>query len=288
MGYKFYHLLLCILILAGNLALAEETEADSVQQAARSIEPLRLALVGGAAATLITASHVQNYNSWWKGERSAFHFGEDGTYTLGADKVGHFFFAYVSSDILGRSLIWSGVDRSNALLYGGLTALAFQTYVEIEDGYTKVLGFSPGDALANISGAAFPWIQEEVDVMKNFSFKWNYIRSEKLKQGHFRTVIDDYESQYFWMSLNLKELAPSVVPDFWPAFLPIALGYSVKNLDGKGGGEREFYIALDYDFTRLPGEGTFLSAIKHLLNYFHFPAPTIRITPSLVTYGLRF
>lgn len=263
-------------------------QEDSSHIHSGGVKPERAILVLGAYSALVTGAHLQNYNSWWKGERGAFHFGEDGVYALGADKLGHFYFTMVGSDVVGHSLVWAGVESATAFFYGGAASLAFQMYVEIEDGFTKALGFSVGDAITDIFGAAYPLLQHQNPVLQNLKFKWNYIRSEEFKRGSFNTVIDDYESQYFWLSANIKELFPGFVPSFFPSFLCVAVGYSVKNLRGSGGGEREFYLALDYDFSKFPGEGAFLSAIKHVLNYFHFPAPTIRFTPSVITYGLRF
>ena len=104
----------------------------------------------------------------------------------------------------------------------------------------------------------------------------------------YRTILDDYESQYYWLSVNLQALLGESTATFVPTFLNVAIGYGVTNLDLKGGGDREFYLSLDLDVNRLPGSGGFLSAIKHVLNYIHLPAPAIRLTPSVITYGLRF
>ena len=234
--------------------------ADSSKSS--GVSPLRFALVSTGYAGMITTAHLQNYNSWWKGARGAFHFADDTTKTLGADKLGHLYFTYLGSDLFGHALIWAGVDTSNAFLYSGLGSFAFQLYVEIEDGFHPELGFSVGDFAADAIGGAYPWLQHRYPVMKNIRFKWNYIRSERFTQGQFRSVIDDYESQYYWLSVNAKELFPKVLPSWWPSFLGFALGYGVKNLDRPGNGEREFYLAPDYDLTKLPGEGSFLETLK--------------------------
>lgn len=188
---------------------------------------------------------------------------------------------------MSRSFVWAGVRPSTASLYGGALSLAFQIYVETEDGFTPSLGFSIGDMVANMTGAVYPLLQYHYASLEHVQPKWSVIRSEKFKQGKFRSVIDDYESQYYWLSFNVKELLPDLVPSFWPSFLPIAVGFSVKNIDRRlGGGQWELYVALDYDFRKLPGEGTFLRAVKHVLNYIHIPAPTVRIRPRVTAYGL--
>jgi len=157
--------------------------------------PSRFTLVAGGTAGLITLAHLQNYNSWWKGKLGPFHLGEDGTKYLHADKFGHLYFTYITSDLVRRSLIWSGVQRENALWYGAGLALAFQLYVEVEDGFHPELGFSLGDATADITGAAFPLLQRCSPVIAAISIKWSANPSLKYKEGKYRTLIDDYESQ---------------------------------------------------------------------------------------------
>lgn len=277
----------CILFSAGP-SLAAGSGEDSVSASGEGPHPARLAIVAGGYGVVVTAAHLQNYNSWWKGERGAFHFADDTDRNLGADKLGHMYFTYVAGDLIGRSFVWAGLEPESAFLYGGCAALAFQLYVEVEDGFHPELGFSAGDLLADAAGAGYPLAQHLVAELEHVRPKWSFIRSERFKKGSHRTVIDDYESQYYWLSFNIRELLPSVVPSFWPSFLCVAVGYGVKNLGTPAGGEGEIYLALDYDFSQLPGEGSFLTSLKHLLNYFHFPAPTIRLSPGVVVYGFRF
>ena len=247
----------------------------------------RLAIVLSGSALILTAAHVQNYNSWWKGERSRFHFGDGGIRTLGADKTGHFYFTYISSDLLSHSFDWAGVERRKSLLYSAIMSLAFQLYVEVEDGFTKSLGFSGGDAIADVGGAFYPTLQYYVPWFENVQFKWSCYPSARFKAGSYNTIIDDYESMYFWLSFGRK-VFPSYVESILPSFLCVAIGYGVTGLDREDGGNRQLFIGLDYDFTQLPGKGSFLTALKHVLNYIHFPAPTVRITPRMICYGLHF
>ena len=67
------------------------------------------------------------------------------------------------------------------------------------------------------------------------------------------------------------------------------LGDGIYNsVNGVGQGEQEWYIALDYDMRKLPGDSAFMQFVKESLNLFHWPAPAIRFTPSAVYYGLYF
>ncbi len=281
--------LLAIVFFFGTSAVQSQT--DSLLQTkieTTAVSPLRLAVVVTSSAGIVTVSHLQNYNSWWKGDLVPFHICHDEFASLHADKYGHFLFALAASDIMGRSFQWAGVEHQRAMLYGAGLSLAFQLYVEVEDGFHPELGFSVGDMIADISGAAFPLAQEHFKFLQPVSFKWSAIQSQRYQRGAYRTLIDDYESQYHWLSVNIHDALGNSCPSFIPTFLNIALGYGVKNLDGKGNGTAELYLSLDIDFRKLPGKGDFLTAIKYLLNYIHCPAPTVRITPDITFYGIRF
>ena len=101
-------------------------------------------------------------------------------------------------------------------------------------------------------------------------------------------LIDDYESTYHWLSIDVNGLLSSSAKEVFPDFINIAIGHSVKNLDGFGGGNHELYISLDWDFEALPGESSFWRTIKRWLNFYHFPAPAVKIYPDVVWYGLKF
>ena len=285
MKNSFFISITFLLICNSAYSQRPDTAATSTDS---NVIPWRLGLVAGGTAGLIVTAHLQNYNSWWKGTRGPFHLSVDDSPTLGADKCGHFLFSYYAADIVGNSLDWSGIGRDRGLLYGGIVSIAFQLYVEVEDGFHPDLGFSVGDAVADGAGAILPLLQEKYHSFRAISPKWSINPSDRYKQHQYRSIIDDYESQYYWLSFNLHELLGESSPKFIPSFLNVALGYGVSDLDLHGNGNSEMYLALDIDFTKLPGDGDILKAVKHVLNFFHVPAPTIRLTPSIIVYGLRF
>ncbi len=253
------------------------------------INPYRLSLVLGVTAGALTVAHFQQYSSWWKGELTSFHFKDDINQVLNADKFGHAYFSFVLSDLLGRSLHWAGVEKSRALLWGGISTLLFQTYVEIEDGFRPKLGFSVSDEISNIIGAITPYAKEKSQLLKFVSFKISMFPSEKFKSRAHRFIIDDYESLYFWLSFDISGILKiETLKPWFIDFFDISIGYSVKKIDWNRGGEREIFLALDYDFTKLPISTSFLRQIFYLLNYYHLPAPSIRIIPGLKFYWIKF
>jgi hypothetical protein len=258
------------------------------QNDSTEVIPWRLYLVGGVTAGAFTFGHLFQENIWWKGERSGFHFNwhEDWVYALGGDKLGHIFFPYMVTTIYTDVFEWTGLTRKQSLYYAASLAFAYQTYVEIRDGFSAEWGFSWGDFGANVIGAAYPILQEHYPSLKNYNMKINFHASERFKQGSHAVIIDDYESTYHWLTVTTYNLLPDNWKQYYPSFVNFAIGHSVQNLDYNG--KHELYLALDWNFEMLPGDFWLWKIIKRLANFYRFPSPAVRITPTVVWYGLRF
>lgn len=227
--------------------------------------------------------HIYQRNAWWKDNRTSFHFRTDWPYALWADKIGHFYAATLLVHAFSAGLEAADVQSEQAMIYGTAAGLAFQYYVEIEDGFGKQWGFSPGDAIANTLGAGYALAQYYYPYLQNFQFKYSYYPSEKMRNGtHKGNVFDDYEGQKYWLSFRMKEILPGSVSDIWPSFLNIAVGYGVNNLDGAGGGEKEVYIAFDLEAQR--GQSRlqiFIGSITTAFGSFGFKVLTSKLFLSL-------
>lgn len=278
-------LTLILFSITFNLVLGNNNSTDSSK-----VNTTKLVIIGGATVAFFTYGYVIQNDIWWKGEQNDFHFNnsEDYKYALNADKLGHFYFAYLTTNIYSDLFQWAGIKKQKALLYGGLVAFTFQTFTEIRDGFSKGYGFSWGDFTANFLGAAYPSLQEYYPVLKPFNFKISFYPSEKFKSGAHSSILDDYESTYHWLSIDINGLLSKPAKEVFPDFIDIAIGHSVKNLDGFGGGNHELYISLDWDFEALPGDAPFWKTLKRLLNFYHFPAPAVKVYPDVVWYGLKF
>ena len=276
---------LFVVLLLNSFIVANGKTTDSSK-----VSNTKLAIIGGTTVAFFTYGYVIQNNIWWKGEKSDFHFNSSGDfkYALNADKLGHFYFAYLATNIYSDLFQWAGVKKRNALLYGGLVAFTFQTFTEIRDGFSEGYGFSWGDFTANFIGAAYPSLQNYFPALRPFNFKISFYPSEKYKNGSNTHILDDYESTYHWLSIDINGVLPKPAKEVFPDFINIAVGHSVKNLDGFGSGNHELFISLDWDFEALPGEGKFWKALKRLLNFYHFPAPAVKVYPNVVWYGLKF
>jgi hypothetical protein len=287
--------------ILANLAVPQES--DSVQTTSHApidspklqddIKYGRLAIIGGGLLTVGVIHQLYVQNAWWKGYRGPFHFREDLYYARNVDKVGHFYAGMLTSYLGGRAMEWSGFRPEKAVWYGALIGTAFELYVEVQDGFSTLWGFDRVDAAADIAGAFFPVAKYYAPFLENVDVKFSYLPSnaEPPRGGPFqnqkRLVVDDYEGQRFWLSFKAKNLLPNPLKSVWPDFLGVALGLGVRDLEHNGG-QLEWYVALDYDLTKLPGESGFLKALKEGLNFIHLPSPAIRISPSMILYGLYF
>lgn len=252
-------------------------------------------ILGSALALTITGIHYYQMNAWWKDQRGPFHIMEDDAYALNIDKAGHFFGGAFCAFVGRKSMEWCGFSRNTSVITGALMSFLFEMYVELEDGFARKWGFSPGDAMADLIGAAWPVGQHFVPYLENFQPKFSYWPSKELREGTSAKIfIDDYNGQSYWMGMRVYELLPSSWQKFWPSWLGLAVGVSVRGVqdsrtDVAGSPIRHVFLALDYDMTKIiPGDSWFLDTLAKAMNYIHFPAPAIQISPGYIAYGLYF
>jgi hypothetical protein len=275
-------------------------ELDSVSHAPAEIPGLqdhvnygRLAIIGGGLLTIGVVHQFYVQNAWWKDYRGPFHFREDLHYARNVDKVGHLYAGMLTSYLGGKAMAWSGFREEKAVWYGAGLGTLFELYVEIQDGFSTLWGFDRVDFASDVAGAMFPVAKYYVPFLQNVDIKLSYLPShaEPPRGGPFqnqqRLVVDDYEGQRFWLCFKVGDMLPNPLKSVWPGFLGIALGLGVRDLEDSGG-QLEWYLALDYDLTKLPGDSGFLKALKEGLNFIHLPSPAIRFSPSVILYGLYF
>ncbi len=242
----------------------------------------------------MAAIHLYQQNGWWRNNRTSFHFQEDLVYGLSVDKIGHFYGASLLAFVITRSLEWSNVAPGTALWLGSGGALLFQTYVEVEDGFST-WGFDRVDFASDLAGAAWPVARHYLPALAIADLKLSYHPSPLLGnpggvgfKGQKHIMIDDYEGQTFWLSVKIHEILPSGARPYWPAFLCLAAGYGARDVAGPRP-YRVYFVALDLDFTRIiPPSTGFLRALADALNFVHMPMPAVQFSPHAIWYGLYF
>lgn len=277
---------------ASGISFSWQTSAqqqDSVVPQA-AIDPWRLGALTTVGVGAFTVGHGWLNNLWWKGAPADFHVNvqQDWSYALGADKVGHAYFAATSATVIAGSLRWSGVDTASSLWWGSSIAMAYQTYNEIRDGFSQNYGFSPGDMAGNLLGAAWPLAQHYAPELKAITFQISFYPSEPFRNGFYNAIIDDYESTTHWLSVDVHQLLPQAAQEWYPPWINLALGHSVRGLVGSSTPQHVFVLSLDWNLKRLPFLPDWLRQTFEYLHMYHLPAPAVEITPNVRWVGLRF
>lgn len=272
--------------------IKNEFEFENINPLQKEINyPIMFGIGAGVIGSGV-AVHIYQANAWWKSRRTKFHFQNDWDYALWIDKIGHMYGTMIIGHGIASGFEAANLDPERSIIFGSTAAFMYQLFVEIEDGFGPEWGFSPGDATADLLGALYPIGQYYFPYLKNFQFKFSYyprqLQEKGVIAGQKHIIIDDYEGQKFWLSVRMKEVLPNSIAQYWPGFLTLALGMGVTGLDGQGGGQSNFYLALDFDTEWIPLFGPGWQFVKNTFNYFHFPLPGIRITNNVVFLGLCY
>ena len=270
------------------------------------VRPIPFAVTATLYGGAIVGLHLYQANAWWSKDRRSFHFSEDWPENLQNDKFGHFFGAYINSYMMREAMIESGLSDADAHNWASILGAVYSLYVEVEDGFASSWGFSPTDAYADIAGGGFFLAQRYVPFLQNFHEKWSYWPSKFLGSGSIpgqqRTVFDDYQGQSYWWSVDVWNMLPASAQAWWPKWLQVAVGYTARKYGPYLGtaappgspasvdlpDTREVSIGLDYSFPNLIPK-THIPVIDwfvQTLDFFHFPAPTLRLSPTVQGYLL--
>ena len=279
----------------------------------QGIKTGRLLLVSGVHAALWTGSYIALDRTWYANyPRSSFHFFNDDAEWNQMDKGGHLWTCYNISRISSEMWHWTGLKPSTSIWLGGLSGIAYQSIIEIQDGFSSEWGFSWGDMTANAVGAAayisqaLGWKEQRIQIKLSYwSNEYNTPelrtrRDELFGRSLTEQVLKDYNSQTYWISVNLKSFFPR---SNLPKWLDASLGYSAdgmfgarenKWIDKQGGTHdrtdivrlRRFFIAPDIDLTKIKTRSKLLRSVFFVLNMVKVPAPALEVN-SLGTWKLH-
>lgn len=263
----------------------------------------RLFAIAGLHAALWTGSYIALDKTWYaQYPRSSFHFFNDNDEWEQMDKFGHAWTAYNVGRVSGEMWAWTGLPRKKSVIYGGISAIAYQSIIEIQDGFSSEWGFSWGDMTANVIGAAayvsqeLGWKDQRIQIKLSY---WPYDypgglsdrRNQLFGKSLAERTLKDYNSQTYWISVNLKSFFPRSV---LPAWLNASVGYSADGMLGgvenkwidKQGNHfdrtdipriRRFLIAPDIDLTKIKTNSKILKTIFFTFNILKIPAPAIEL-----------
>ena len=245
-------------------------------------------------SSIVTATALVGLNQLWYANypQASFHFINDNQEWLQMDKMGHTYSAYQISRFGAELLQWGGASQKKQLLYGDGLGFAFQTTVEVMDGFSSEWGFSIGDMIANTTGTALYVSQEllwkEQRIIPKFSYHqtdFPSYRPNVLGSNFSEQILKDYNGQTYWLSINLHSFYKE---SKIPKWLNLALGYGATGMisgnreipDGYEGvffqNERLFYLSLDLDLTKIKTKSHVLKTFFTIFNSLKIPAPSIK------------
>jgi hypothetical protein len=257
---------------------------------------------------LVTAANIVGYggaliglNAIWyaKYPRSGFHFFNDDAEWLQVDKVGHVYSAYSESRASAELWRWAGLSRGKRIWLGGLSGVAYQSVIEILDGFSSQYGFSPGDFAANIVGSGifiaqeFAWDDQRVKLKFSFHRKnygdsaLNHRADNIYGKTEIERFIKDYNGQTYWLSANIHSFFTG---SKLPRWLSLAVGYGAEGMFGARSNialnfdrsdikrYRQWYLSLDVDFTKIRTNKKGLKVLFFVLSALKFPAPALEFS----------
>ncbi len=254
----------------------------------------RLYLVPGVSIAGMAGVYAAFIKPWWSGEKQGFRIKFDwiNNYWLEMDKLGHFYSNIQATRLSAAMFQFAGVSRKKALWIGFANSTLLYTAFELTDAGFADWGFSVPDVVANLLGAFYPIAQEYYPLLKHFNFKMSYAPSKFFQNPDVadtpgfinyhphQYLVGDYDGMKYWLSTDVNWMLPSNLKSVWPDWLNIAGGYSAYNLPQANHAikERRFYISLDCNLEKLPGNSSFLKTLKSILNTIHLPAPAVHFS----------
>lgn len=236
-----------------------------------------------------TASLYLEYNWWWKNNYHPFVMRSDGgfgNYSLGLDKIGHFYTSYMYSNLLYELMKWGDFRESTSEWVSIVLPFAWALSIEIGDGFSS-FEFSPQDLLANSLGIGYAVLQRKVHYLQYFNFKFSYFPHAHYLNNNFNgwSLTSDYDGHIYWLTADINRLLPKYAKKYWPKYINLGLGYGINNFAAvihHGGPnivvQREFMLGLDLNLNRIPIKNKTMKTIVKIADYIHLPMPGYKKT----------
>lgn len=270
------------------------------------IRKKRTKLVAIANISAYTGALAGLYTFWYSNyPQSSFHFFNDIPENLQVDKISHSYGAYMQGRLSTEMWKWAGLNNRKATLIGGLSGLAYEGIIETLDGFSAQWGWSWGDIGANFFGTAvflsqeYFWHEQRISIKysthindyKQYNQSIQDYADKKFGTSFIQRLLEDYNTQTYWMSANIKSFFPKTNVPNW---LNIAVGYGAEGMFGSKQNVpiasnieryRQWYLAPDIDFTRIKTNNKFIKYALVVLNCFKFPTPSLELSQGKVKWN---
>jgi hypothetical protein len=247
--------LLIVLSFLFSCALAEHNESR------RDILYTNL-----AGAAVITAWGITN---WDYGENKA-HAGNEGWFSRdtkygGADKLGHFYGAYLIGSALSGLYEYWGYEKKEAAFYGAFSSFLVMNYMEFGDSFSSY-GFSYEDFVMNTLGAASAYLlSAHPELSRKIDFRIEYVPSFKTVD-----VVTEYESMKYLIALKAEGF--DTMQNAGLRYTELHLGYYTRNYEGgfSSQSERIIYLGIGINLSAIFRQNGYTKT-AYFLNFYQPP-----------------
>lgn len=307
-NFLYKILIICYLTTLLPAISVEQTKVDFFTPAPQQ-DNNRLIPVVASEGVLYAGSMIGLNLLWYKNyAHSGFHLFNDDKEWLQMDKFGHVITAYTISRITSALYHWSGIREPSSSSYGTALAMAYQTNIEIFDGFSSAWGFSVGDMVANTLGAGLflsqqaAWNEQRVSMKISFHpTSYAQYRPDVLGDNFIQQCLKDYNGQTYWLSFAIASFLPKGTKV--PGWLCLDFGYGADGMTGgnsnpitydKNGEEvcfdryRQFYCSLDVDLTKIQTNSGALRTLFSAISFIKIPAPTLELSRGKLKFHILY
>jgi Predicted periplasmic lipoprotein (DUF2279) len=266
-----------------------------------TINKNRYTSVAIGSGLIWTGTLVFLNNEWYSQyPKSSFHLYNDIEEWQQVDKIGHVYSAYLGTKLFSTFFRWTGLSEKKSVIIGAGGGMAYQSIIEILDGYSKKWGFSWADMDMNALGSGLyasqqlAWHEQRIKIKYSWHIQ-DYNEVELLRRANSlygsstaERVLKDYNAQTYWLSANIRSFVPN---SKWPKWLNLAAGYGAQNMYGGYTNTwiddnnvvhdrtdipryRQFYFSPDIDFSKIPWRSKFLKDFFKIVNL-KMPLPSL-------------
>jgi hypothetical protein len=204
----------------------------------------------------LVAICIYGLTRWEYGE-SSFDFKNEGWFERktkygGADKLGHFWSSYGLSHLYSYVYRKWGYTDKEANLYGALSSLGVNLFMEVADGFSPSQGFSYEDMIMNILGCGVGYIWgRSPSLARKIDFRMEYTPKFDSHDLGFST---NYERQKFLMALKADGF--DFIKNPYLQYLEFHVGYYARHYKNyeQGGPDdrrRHIYVGLGFNVSKL-------------------------------------
>jgi hypothetical protein len=243
---------LCLFLASSAWGQALSTlEPEKEKELLTREQKMLLYNVGGLAV-------VAAYGLWkWDYGANSFEFVDEGWFGKnteygGADKLGHFWSSYALSHLNAYIYRQWGYTDREANLYGVLTNLGFQTFMEIADGFSPSQKFCYQDMAMNLLGAGVAYVWGNYpSLARKVDFRIEYKPYFDSRDTEFSTK---YDRQTFLVAVKADGF--DFIKNPYLQYLEFHLGYNASGFkDYEPGGpddrKRTLLVGLGFNVNKL-------------------------------------